>query len=169
MSHEVLGFSESDWDVLQHGPLYMLAHVGGADAYVDSAEWAALIETVRASAGHHDPLVAAATSALAERLRDGHVPVPETPAPLAALEDIAAILAGHGDDAGAAYRVALMEIGAAVADASGATLTIRYALQRGRTSWAPGPATSPMESAALATAAAALGLAVPASQPVEPA
>jgi len=166
MSFEKFGLTEAEWEKLVQGPLFMLAHVGGADAYVDTAEWTALIDAVHDTAGEEDALVADVTAALAGRLHNGHVAVPDNPTPLAALEEIAAILDGLAADS-MAYRVALMEIGAAVADASGAGLTIRYSVHHGQAGWVTAPATSPTERTALATAAEALGIAVPVSAPAE--
>lgn len=166
MSFAKFGLTEAQWETLVQGPLFMLAHVGGADAYVDTAEWTALIEAVRDSAEDEDAFVADVTAVLADRLRDGHVPVPQNPVPLVGLEDIAAILDGLGAGS-TAYRVALMEIGAAVADASGAGLTIRYAVHHGQADWVTAPAASPAERTALATAAEALGIAVPLGRPTE--
>ncbi|MFN8584888.1 MAG: hypothetical protein U0446_06175 [Dehalococcoidia bacterium] len=162
MSHDALGFSESQWEVLKHGPLYMLAQVGGADSYIDSAEWTALLDLVSASAASDDQLIATLMSELGEQLHHGKTQIPNHHSPLEGLFEIGRILDEWDAGASLAYRVALMEIGATVGDASGAQLTIRYAVHHGNDHWLPSPATSPAEHRALAAAAAALGLAVPA-------
>lgn len=142
----------------------MLAHVGGVDAHIDSAEWTSLIDAVLAASGQDDDLVAAVMGELAAALHRGERQIPDGHEPLEGLTEIRSILAGWHDDSGEGYRVALMEIGAAIADASGAQLTIRYGMHHGNNRWAPSPATSPAERRALEGAAVALGLAVPADQ-----
>lgn len=173
MPREDFGFSESQWQSLTHGPLYMLAHVGGADAYIDSAEWAALIGLVRDSAASDDDrLVSALMEELATQLDRGPAQIPGHHPPLDGLHEVARILDEWDVEASTVYRVTLMEIGATIADASGAQLTIRYAVHQsrgdnGRGGWTPSSATGPAEHRALAAAANALGLAVPADRPAD--
>lgn len=162
MSREALGFSESEWEILTHGPLNMLAHIGGVDLYVDAAEWTSLIDAVHASTREEDALVAAIMGELAESLHRGERQLPDGHEPLDGLYAVAKALDAREDGHGAAYRVALMEIGAAVADASGGGLAIRYGLHHGDNRWQPTDATSVGERRAIEAAALALGLAVPA-------
>lgn len=163
MTSRLGGFTDDQWETLLHGPLYVLAHVGGADAYVDSAEWDSLIEAVRLGAEHEDALVASIMGALAEHPFTESRELPGHDAPLAALDDIATVLEQQGDDSGLAYRTTLAEIAAAIADASGAPLAIRYATHHHPGGWLPVAATAPAERRAVETVAAALRLAVPAS------
>ncbi|MEZ4552337.1 MAG: hypothetical protein AB7L91_11435 [Dehalococcoidia bacterium] len=165
MSRDDLGFSDSQWEVLKHGPLYMLAHVAGTDAYIDSAEWMALVDLVLESAASEDHLTSTVMGELSAELHRGRTQIPDHRSPLGGLEEVARILTDWDLGASIPYRAALMEIGATVADASGAQLTIRYATHHGNDRWLPSPATSPAEHRALSAAASALGLAVPAADP----
>ncbi|MGE0229679.1 MAG: hypothetical protein AB7I38_07600 [Dehalococcoidia bacterium] len=167
MSREDLGFSDAQWEVLKHGPLYMLAHVAGTDAYIDSAEWMALVDLVLESASSDDHLTSTIMGELSAELHNGRTQIPDHRTPLAGLEEVAHVLLEWNGADSTAFRSALMEIGATVADASGAQLTIRYATHHGDGSWLPSSATSPAEHRALSAAATALGLAVPAEDPSE--
>lgn len=160
MSYEELGFTESQWETLKRGPLYMLACVGGADARVDAAEWSALLDAVVESAKVDDALVREIMASLAEELRSGrefHLENPDTTAALVEIRDIL----GAWSEEGLGYRTTLMEIGAAVAESSGAQLMMTYAARHGAgVGWTLGSGTSVAEHAALDAAARALNLAV---------
>jgi hypothetical protein len=160
MSYEELGFTASQWEALKRGPLYMLACVGGADSRIDSTEWSALLDAVVESAQADDALVREVMAALAADVRAGREFHLETPDSAAALLEIRDIL-GAWSERGLGYRTTLMEIGAAIAESSGAQLTMTYASRRGAGSgWALSSAVSAEEHAALETAAEALNLAV---------
>jgi hypothetical protein len=62
------------------------------------------------------------------------------------------------EDGGQRLREVLMDIGAAVAESSGAQLTMRFAAQHGQFAWTRSAGTSPAERTALDDAAEALSL-----------
>ena len=161
MSDPMLGFSEAQWALLKQGPLQILAHVGGADRMIDAAEWTALLDAVGAAAYVEDELLRGVCGALAEDFRSGADLDLGDSKPLEVFEEIQSVLATWGSDGGAAFRAALLEIGATIAESSGAMLTITYGIRtQAGGGWMLASGTSAIETAALEEAARALGLAV---------
>lgn len=158
MTEESLGFTRSQWEVLKHGPLYMLAHVAGADSHIDAAEWSALIDAVLAAATADDRLLRGVMGALSEQIHAGQKEIPDTHLPLDGLREVALILENWPEDEGRSYREALIEIGATVSEASGAQLTRTFAAHHGQAGWVRSGGISAHERAALASAAQALKL-----------
>lgn len=160
MAQETFGFTDVQWEALKRGPLYMLACVGAADARIDNAEWSALVDAVLESARAEDALVRGVMSALADDLRAGRELRLEQRDPFAALAEIRDIV-GAWSETGLGLRTTLMEIGATIAESSGAQLTATYAArQLAGGGWKLSLATSAKEYAALEAAAEALNLAV---------
>jgi hypothetical protein len=159
MTGAAFGFTDVQWETLKRGPLYMLACVGGADARIDAAEWAALLDAVMTSSGAEDELVRGVMSELAAELRSGAAGGIEGDA-LAGLTDLRDIV-GAWSAEGLGLRTTLMEIGATIAASSGQELRMTYASRRREGGgWRLSSGTSPQEQAALDAAALALNLAV---------
>ena len=159
MSQETLGFTDPQWEVLKHGPLYMLACVGGANFHIDAAEWTALIDAVVAAADADDELIRGVMGALARDLHAGHKDIPDGRTPLEGLREVRLVLEHWREDAGRSLRETLLEIGATVAESSGAHLTRTFAAHHGQAGWALSGGTDAMERAAIEEAAQALDLA----------
>jgi hypothetical protein len=164
MSYQELGFTEAQWDVLKRGPMYMLACVGGVDSHIDAVEWSALIDAVIAGAEVDDALVRGVLGALAEDLHEAPRGNGDGLPPLDGLGEVRKVLEGYSGDEGRSFREALLEIGATIADSSGAQLTMTFAAHHGTfepaSPWVFSSGTSPMETEALLRAAAALGLSI---------
>ena len=161
MSQETLGFTEPQWEVLKHGPLYMLACVGGANFHIDAAEWSALIDAVVAAADADDELVRGVMGALARDLHERRKDIPDGRTPIEGLREVRLILEQWREDEGRSLRETLLEIGATVAESSGAHLTRTFAAHHGQAGWALSGGTDAMERTAIEEAAQALNLASP--------
>jgi hypothetical protein len=159
MSGEGFGFSAPQWELLKRAPLHVLAHVGGADATIDAAEWGAFLEAVSSSSGADDALVRTVLGELAADLAAGeHADFDADP--LASLTEVRDIV-GAWSAEGLGLRTALMEIGATIAASSGRQLTMTYASrQEAGGGWRLSSGLSREEQAALDAAAVALNLAV---------
>lgn len=142
-------------DVLRRGPLAMLLQVAGADAHVDRNEWAALMDAVAAASDSADELVREVMTAAAEDLRTTGMSPNHGNAPLDALREIGSLLGTV--PGGESLREALLEIGAIVAEASGAQLIRTFAAHHGEQQWTKSAGTSAVEREALSAARKALG------------
>jgi hypothetical protein len=158
MPEDTLDFDRPAMEVLKRGPLYMLAHIGGADSHVDAAEWVALIDAVITAANVDDRLTRGVLGPLSQSLHAGAKEIPDGRVPLDGLREIARVLESWPDDAGRAYRETLIQIGAAVAEASGSQLTRTFLAHHGQAGWVRSGGTSAHEREALQSAAEALGL-----------
>jgi hypothetical protein len=155
MNHDRFGFSETEWELLKTGPVHMLAHVAGADSHVDRDEWSALVAAVLSSVDHQDPLVQALMEDLSDELDGG--PALDGESGLDRLRQIGGLL-DRREDKGLQLRFTLLQLGATIAESSGAQLTRTFATNSGNPAWARSAGTSAMEREALRTAAEALGV-----------
>ena len=153
------GFTESQWEVLKAGPLYMLAHVAGADSLIDRAEWQALIETVGAAASSDsDAPVRDLMIELSAELRAAR--------PISEREDVdglaglraVTLLLDSVPGKGRALRETLLKLGATIADSSGTQVTRTFSDNAASPGWVRSAGTSATERGALRAAAAALGI-----------
>lgn len=151
-------FTANEWAELVNGPLYVLGVVAAADWNVDRSEWAALMGAVAGAAGDSHPLVREVMTAALEAIDaagNGH---PAVAAALDGLRTIDAILDRKHPADESGLRESLLEIGAAVAEASGARLVPRFLVNHGTDGWSPASRISAMERDALKAAAGALGI-----------
>ena len=158
MSVDHFGLTESEWDVLKEGPAHMLRLIAGADSHIDRAEWTALVDAVLASVNHQDALVQALMEDLSDELHHGAIVGDRDGSD--ALHGLQA-LGGVLDllpDRGAQLRETLLQLGATIAESSGAQLTMTFAAHHNSPGWARAAGTSATEREALRAAAAALGI-----------
>ncbi|HET7738519.1 MAG TPA: hypothetical protein VFK32_08090 [Tepidiformaceae bacterium] len=146
-------FTDDEWDTLAYGPVYMLLHVGGADATIDVDEWSALVKAVGEQADHHSELVRELMAEVASDWRSGPKEWTDTWHPIDGLREVAAILDAKAGDDATPVKETLLELGAVVATASGSKLAAFLQNLAGK-GWGGASAD---EREALFTAAEALG------------
>ena len=157
MDSERFGLTEPQWECIKRGPLNVFALVAVSDSYSDRNEWAAFRAAAYGANGHAEPVFRAAMAAIAEDFEGLPRDLAQRDAAIEGLREIQAV-ASLLPDGGEPFRTALMELGRAIADASGAQLTRNIATGNAATSWRHSPGTSAMEREALALAAEALGV-----------
>ena len=161
MTEQTATFTYEEWETLKQGPVWILHQVAGADSHVDTAEWTALIDAVAAGARADERLVRNVMTALGAELHANAQRLPGSYAPLDGLREIAAIVDRAIPVEAPSFKATLLEIGATLAEASGAQLVRTFKANHGTDGWAWRSGTSAVETQALGAAAQALGLAVP--------
>jgi hypothetical protein len=115
-------FTHEEWATLKRGPVFMLHHVAGADSHIDGAEWTALIDAVAGGAQAEETLVRDVMTELGAELHANALGAPDAHPPLEGLRQISSILGRALPGEASSFKAALLEIGAALAEASGTQL-----------------------------------------------